>query len=769
MKKSFESIIAQFLIKKGNLLALLSTILFLISAVGLTNLYFDSSYRAYFSEENPELVAFESMEKIYTKEDNVIIILKSRKESLFHGETLRAIEELTKKTWSMPYSIRVDSITNFQLISNAGETIEIKEAVENAMEFTSAELEILRTRLLDQPELKNKILSSDGKTTGIITTVQIPLDKRTEATTEIAKWSKSLITDFKREYDALFTIALSGTVIMDNTFTEVGAKDSTFLVPTSVALMFIILGILVRTFIGAIPILIITIMSIISAMGAGGFFNYPLTSVTVTAPIIILTVAIANSVHVLSSFLDNYTIGKEQALQASLEQNLQPVFLASITTAIGFLTMNFSEVPPFNHLGNLVSIGVIFSLIFTFTILPIALMRLPINPSQKINFSDKALNGTLFYSKKIVLNHTRPILWVSIVLIVISLMNIPRNELNDIFVHWFDERVEFRKATDFMEDNLTGIYSINYSLDSGVPNGINNPEYQSDIEKLNNWLQTLPETVHVLSFITAMKSLNKYINFGHERHYKLPGSTEAAAQYLLLYEMSLPYGLDLNNQINVDKSSSKLTLTTKTLSTKETLQLNNKILRWAKKNCPSIQAINGAGTVLMFSNIGERNIKAMLIGTTSAIFLISVILALSLKSTSMGLISLAANLVPAVIGFGIWGVFVGQVGLSLSVVTGMTFGIVIDDTVHFLTKYLKARRMQNFSKSRAISFAFDSVGKALLITSIVLIAGFSLLITSSFYMNSGMGLMTAIIIMIALISTFIFLPTLLKKGGTVIE
>ena len=348
-------------------------------------------------------------------------------------------------------------------------------------------------------------------------------------------------------------------------------------------------------------------------------------------------------------------------------------------------------------------------------------------------------------------------------------MNIPRNELNDIFVHWFDERVEFRKATDFMEDNLTGIYSINYSLDSGVPNGINNPEYQSDIEKLNNWLQTLPETVHVLSFITAMKSLNKYINFGHERHYRLPDSTEAAAQYLLLYEMSLPYGLDLNNQINVDKSSSKLTLTTKTLSTKETIRLNNKILRWAEKNCPSIQAINGAGTVLMFSNIGERNIKAMLIGTTSAIFLISVILAISLKSTSMGLISLVANLVPAVIGFGIWGVFVGQVGLSLSVVTGMTFGIVIDDTVHFLTKYLKARRMQNFPKSKAISFAFDSVGKALLITSIVLIAGFSLLTTSSFYMNSGMGLMTAIIIMIALISTFIFLPTILQKGGTAIE
>ncbi len=769
MKTPLDRRIARFVFEKRNQLATISTTLFLIFAGGLSNLYFDSSYRAYFSEENPELIAFESMEKIYTKEDNIIIILKSKEGNLFQAKNLRPIEELTKRTWNMPYSIRVDSITNFQLISNFGETIEIKNAVENAADLNAGELELLRTRLLKQPELRNKIISPDGKTTGIIATVQIPADKRTEATTEIAQWSKSLITNFAKEYNTQFTVALSGTVIMDYTFTEIGTQDSTFLVPISVTLMFVILGILVGTFIGATPILTITIMSIISAMGAGGFFNYPLTSVTVTAPIIILTVAIANSVHVLSSFLDNYRLGKEEALKASIQQNLQPVFLASITTAIGFLTMNFSEVPPFNHLGNIVSIGIIFSLIFTFTILPIVLMWLPVKPNPKSNRADKILKGTLIYSKEIVLNHTHPILWCSIILITISLINIPKNELNDIFVHWFDQRVDFRKATDFMEDNLTGIYSINYSLDSGVTNGINNPKYQRDIEKLYTWLQNLPETVHVLSFTTAIKSLNKYINFGNEQHYRLPDSREAAAQYLLLYEMSLPYGLDLNNQINVDKSSSKLTLTTKTLSTKETIQLNNKILRWVEKNCSSIQKVHGAGTVLMFSNIGERNIKAMLVGTTSAIFLISIILALSLKSISIGLISLFANLVPAVIGFGIWGIFVGQVGLSLSVVTGMTFGIVIDDTVHFLTKYLKARRIQNFSKPEAIKFAFDSVGKALLITSLVLIAGFALLTTSSFYMNSGMGLMTAIIIMIALLSTFIFLPTLLQKGGSLVQ
>ena len=152
MTKSFESTIAQFLIRKRNLLALLSIILFLISAVGLTNLYFDSSYRAYFSEENPELVAFESMEKIYTKEDNVIIIIKSRKESLFHGETLRAIKELTKKTWSMPYSVGGLNY-NFQLISNAGGQLKLKKRLKTRWNLPPQNLKYLES-IINNPNSK---------------------------------------------------------------------------------------------------------------------------------------------------------------------------------------------------------------------------------------------------------------------------------------------------------------------------------------------------------------------------------------------------------------------------------------------------------------------------------------------------------------------------------------------------------------------------------------------------------------------------------------
>jgi hypothetical protein len=193
------------------------------------------------------------------------------------------------------------------------------------------------------------------------------------------------------------------------------------------------------------------------------------------------------------------------------------------------------------------------------------------------------------------------------------------------------------------------------------------------------------------------------------------------------------------------------------------IALNDRTLAWARENAPSFVKTESAGISLMFSYIGQRNIVAMLIGTTVALVLISGILILALRSPKLGFISLLPNLAPAAVGFGLWGIFVGQVGLSLSIVAGMTFGIVIDDTVHFLSKYLRARRESGLSSEDAVRYAFRTVGRALVVTTTTLVIGFSVLATSKFQMNSGMGLMTGIIITLALIMVFLMLPPLLMK------
>jgi predicted RND superfamily exporter protein len=246
-----------------------------------------------------------------------------------------------------------------------------------------------------------------------------------------------------------------------------------------------------------------------------------------------------------------------------------------------------------------------------------------------------------------------------------------------------------------------------------------------------------------------------------QSYYRIPENRELAAQYLLLYEFSLPYGLDLNNQINVDKSASRVTITTRDVPTKELRKLIEDGEVWLRENAPDYMHVNAASPTVMFAHISERNIKSMLGGTFVAVLAISILLGIALKSVRFGLISLIPNITPAVLGFGFWSLLYGEMGLSLAMVSGMTLGIVVDDTVHFLSKYLRARREKGLNGEEAVRYAFQTVGKALVVTTIILTIGFSILGMSSFRMNSWMGQLTAIVIAFALIADFILLPAFL--------
>src|SRR5690606_6137033 len=192
------------------------------------------------------------------------------------------------------------------------------------------------------------------------------------------------------------------------------------------------------------------------------------------------------------------------------------------------------------------------------------------------------------------------------------------------------------------------------------------------------WLRQQPEIQHVMSFSDVMKRLNKNLYGDAEEAYRLPDNAELAAQYLLLYEMSLPYGLDLNNQVDINKKQTLLTGSLAKISTAQLLELQDRAVKWFEQNLPELDISHGASSDVMFAHIGQSNIKSMIEGTFIALLLISVVLAVSLRSAYYGTISLLPNLLPALVAFGIWGMTVAHIGIGLSVVFGMTLGIVVD-------------------------------------------------------------------------------------------
>ena len=756
MAKSY----AEWLVRWRYVIILATLVLVAAAASGARFLTFKTDYRVFFSDDNPQLLAFEQLQNTYTKTDNVMFVLAPGDKTVFKPGTLAAVAKLTTASWQMPYSLRVDSVTNYQHTEAIEDDLIVADLVPDPAQLGEADLQRIEKIAVNEPLLVNRLISHNGQVTAVNVTIQLPDDGSGKEVPEITAFARNLVKEVQAENPDL-DVYLTGMVIMNNSFPEVSIHDQKTLVPIMLAVVLLTLVLLLRSVTSTLGTFLVIIFTILSALGLAGWLGIALTPPSASSPTVILTLAVADCVHVLVTFLHAMRRGadKTSAMVESIRINLQPIFLTSLTTVIGFLSMNFSDAPPFRDLGNIVAIGVTIAFIMSVTFLPAFVLVMPVRvkPGTERNtqFVDR-------FADFVVARRT-PLFWGMGIVVLTLVSFVPKNELNDEFVKYFDESVAFRVATEFATENLTGLYTIDYSLSNGESGGINEPEFLQDVERFANWYRQQPGVLHVNTLTDIMKRLNKNMHGDDEAWYRLPDSRELSAQYLLLYEMSLPYGLDLNNQIDIGKSATRLTVTMESVSSNELLETENLAQEWLHENAPYMKS-SGASPSMMFAYIGKRNIRSMLTGTSIALVLISLILIFALRSVKIGLISLVPNLAPAAMGFGLWGLLYGQVGLGLSVVAGLTLGIVVDDTVHFLSKYLRARREQGLSSQDAVRYAFHTVGIALLVTTLVLIAGFMVLHQSAFKLNSDMGLLTAITIGLALIADFIFLPPLLMKA-----
>lgn len=747
----------RWIIRWKYLVVLVTIALTFAAASGGRFLGFSNDYRMFFGEDNPQLLAFEKMQATFNKNDNVLFVVTPKSGKVFTKETLTVIKDITKEAWQTPYSTRVDSITNHQHTTAEEDDLVVDDLVVDPDTLSDSDLLKIQSIAINEPMLVHRLISPDSKFAGINVTVQLPGKALDEVPTTVA-FARNLKQQMLEKYPEV-EIRLVGMAVMNNAFPEASQDDVANLYPLALGFIVLTLFVLLRGLSGTIATFIMIIMSIMTAMGLAGWSGILLSPPVMSAPIMILTMAVADAVHLLVTMRHELAIGmdKDKAMIESMRINFRPIFVTTLTTMLGFLSLNFSDAPPFHDLGNIASIGVAAAFIFSITFLPAIVSILPATGKREVA-------GKQMMAKfgEFVIAKQKPLLIGNALIIIGLAAMVPLNELNDQFINYFDESIEFRRDSDYAAENLTGVYYIDYALGTGQSGGISEPEYLANVAKFSQYLRAQPEVIHVQTISDTFKRLNKNMHGDDPAWQRLPEERNLAAQYLLLYEMSLPYGLDLNNQIDVDKSAIKIAVTLKTLTSNEVITFDDAAIQWLKDNTPAIQPYTSSPTI-MFAHLGKRNINSMLIGTSVALVLISAVLIFFLGSLKYGFISLLPNLTPALAAFGIWGITVGQVGIGLSIVTGMTLGIIVDDTVHFLSKYLRARREKGLSAEDAVRYAFNNVGLALLVTSVVLVAGFMIMAQSHFYLNSSMGLLTSVVIMLALIIDLTLLPPLLMK------
>lgn len=728
------------------------------STIGVNQLTFKSDYKIFFKADNPQLKSFLHLQEIYSKNDNVAFIVAPKDGNLFSQQALTALRDLTEAAWQTQYSTRVDSITNFQHSTAQDDLLITEDLLPSAEDLNPEKIDQIKQVTLNEPLLINKLAGANGDAAVVNVTIALPGKDMTSEVPAVAQSARVIRDQFISKYPDM-TCMLSGIVMLNNSYPEAAIDDAQTLLPIMSLVVILIVILFTRTLSGALATLGVIITSVAVTLGVWGGLGGYISGPSSSAVTILMTIAISDCVHLLIRFQECMRQGMEKlsALKESLSSNLQPIFLTSATTAVGFLTMIFSDSPPFIHLGILVAIGVMVTFIFSITLFPVLIAILPIKKIQPVSHS--GMSGIDRFSQCVTQQPRRLLLITSFIMLGCAVF-LPSNQLNDDLVKLFDKDMPFRQATDFMQAHVSGMTIIELSIDAHEESGISDIDYLNTVSSMTDWLRAQPETDHVSSITDTFKRLNQNMHGGDPAWYQLPEKKDLAAQYLLMYEMSLPSGLDLTHQINIAKSSTRIVATFQNMTSLQILEMEDRI----QSHFEALQSgydLTIAGPSLMFAHIGQTNIKGMLLGSTFALILIAILLGFVFKSAKYGFVSLVSNLMPAAAAFGLWGIFDGEVGLGLSVVMGISLGIIVDDTIHLLSHYVKARRVMHLSAEDAVQSSFAQVGKAVTVTTLALAAGFGVMAASSFKINADMGLLTAGTILIALFIDLLFLPSLL--------
>ena len=723
----------------------------------------DVDVRNHFGKDNPYIIALDRLENTYSISDAALVAVAPRDGNVFTPKTLVAIEELTERLWRTPYVTRVDSIVNYSHSEGREDELIVERLVDDAGALSEKDIGRVKKVALETEEISGRLVSRDGRVAGLVVSVALP-DNREQGKSEVTDYLHATAAAARANYPDI-DYHLTGEVVLNRAMRDAIDDDTGILGPIAFLTMMVFALLLLRSIWGTVGIVLTLIAVMASAMGFTGWTGMKFFGESGAALFVLMAVTVAHSVHIIEAMQAGLREGKDrkQAAIDSLHANMWPVFLTSLTTAIGFLSLNFADMPPFRVMGNMVAFGVLCAFVFSVTLLPAFLSLMPMRsrplPAGKPDLFDRF--------GRFVVSHRMTLLWSSGVVIVVLIAGISRIDLKENWLELLDDSYEFRRSTDFVSKNFSGVETYEYSLKSGREGGITDIGYLRRVEAFAEWYRAQPEVSHVFALTDIMKRLNKNLHSDDPKFYSLPDNPDLAAQYLLLYEFSLPEGRDLNNIIDIERSATRVTVTLKSLATKEKIALDNRAQAWLRQNAPGMET-EATGVAVVGARSIQRNIEGMLLGTFAAMSIVSLLLLIVFRSVRLGLISLIPNFVPAAMAMGLWGYVVGEVGVAASVVTAIAFGIIVDDTIHFMTKYQRARNSGQLP-SESVQSAFRAVGKALFATTIVFGLGFMVFGASGMATNQALGLLVGMTVIIALAADFLFLPPLLMALDTTRE
>ena len=683
---------------------------------------------------------------------------------IFNLRTLTAIDELTRRYIEIDSAIALSSILTYRVSEADKEILGRSYLFPDLDDITEADLQQIKTIALNDEDLTQARLTSAGNVT--LATISYSVSEDTsEARLAVAESAVVLRDSLRQQYPDI-RIYLVGGPMFERDSNLAREKDNEVLLPLVVIAGVLLLWFCLGSLLSSIALAVVALTTIIVTVGTHALLDIPLNQISRLGPAVAGIVAFADGIHVLSVYAQKILRGtdRKQALIESININFRPIALATVTTTMGFLSLNLSSAPAIYGFGNIVAIGVIWAFFFTVFLLPAMILLIPARSIARPLGVSGFIEGVL----RLVARREKTLFWGFLGLIAVTLFMLPLNKLDNDPFDFIDEGSDLSVVVEIQQREFENDRGLAFVVRSNEYYGITNRDFLDKVDDIATQLEADPQISWVSTYTDYLKLRNKAANDDDEAYEVIPEDQLTVIDYLVGYQLVAEIDPNLGQIFNKDYSAIYLYVATSGLSDEEILQLANKIDVLAENYASESFQVTHANNTILGARLNQIISTELFTGFSLSLVMITLTMMIGLRSLRYGLLSIAPNVFPITIVFGLWGLIEGNLSPYVLMLLAVSIGLVVDDSVHVLSKY-KTARDSGKSPGESIEDSISLAGSAITITTLWMSVGIALMGFSSTTIFQNLTSIITPIIVVALFLDLLFLPSLLTRFDSWID
>ena len=606
---------------------------------------------------------------------------------------------------------------------------------------------------------RKNLISTDGRTASILVEpYENPEDEALRK--RLIEHTNKILKPYEAKGAQFY---LGGGTVTNLSLSQYLNEDMMVFVPATYLLIILAIWFFFRNVWIALLALANITLCVGATRGLMGLMGVTVNNVTIIIIPLVMALALSDTVHIFShmdqSLLKRFK-DETRALAHIISKVGLPCFLTTLTTAIGFLSLSVSEIPPIKEFAWIASAGMVFEFLFSFFFLPPLILFF--NPSRLYRSYDSKSPLTRFLDQgfHFVSRFSRWVVATGVVLLVLAVGASTQLRVETNLLEFFKKSSPIRRALDVVESNLAGVGSLDISFKAGELDAFKDPANLRMIDKIQQFISKLEGVDKTISFVDFIKDMHQSFHNEDELFYAIPDSFELISQYLLLYDSD-----DTEDYINGDYDRARLAVRISVHSTRQQQALIDKIQGMLDQIDHNGLEIRITGDAVEQVSVVDATVKSQIYSLGLATLVICVIMFLVFRSVGLAALSMLPNLFPILLNFGIMGAFDIPLDTGTALIAAVALGIAVDDTVHFLSEY-QCRRAQGTAIPKVLASVIRVKGRAIISSSLILCLGFGVTMLSRFIPVVHFGLLCAIIMITAVIGDLVLLPAviLLSKG-----